>query len=163
MDSNAINPILETEIEMKIQKLLNEKGYRIGTDQANYYLLFDYGIYSGQTVTETIPIYYPGDYCDYPYSGFYRFNYTAYLPYSTVVYNRWFVLRLFDGKVYRISHKAEPLWIGEVMSTGPNSDLREMINYMLIAAFEHFGQDTGKRVNKFFSEDDERVKFLTER
>jgi hypothetical protein len=67
------------------------------------------------------------------------------------------------GKDYRISQKAEPLWIGEITSAGPSPDLRELINYMLTAAFEHFGEDTGKRVNEFFSEDDERVKLLIER
>ena len=162
-DSNAPNPILEKEIGMKIQKLLNEKGYSIGTNEANYYLLFDYGINSGRTVTDTIGIYQPGPYYEYPFSGVYWHSYTAYVPYSTVIYTRWLVLRLIDGKAYRTSQKAKPLWIGEVTSTGPSADLRELINYMLIAAFEHFGQDTGKRVNEVFLEDDERVKLLMER
>lgn len=162
-DSNAPNPILEKEIGMKIQKLLNEKGYSIGTNEANYYLLFDYGINSGRTVTDAIPIYQPGPYYEYPFSGVYWHSYTTYVPYSTVIYSRWLVLRLIDGKAYRTSQKTKPLWIGEVTSTGPSADLRELINYMLIAAFEHFGQDTGKRVNEVFLEDDERVKLLMER
>ncbi len=162
-DSNAPNPILEREIGMKIQKLLSKKGYSIGTEESNYYLLFDYGINSGRTVTDTIPLYHPSAYYEYPFSGVYWHGYTTYVPYSTVVYTRWLVLRLIDGKAYRTSQKAKPLWIGEVMSAGPSSDLRELINYMLIAAFEHFGEDTGKRVNELFLEDDERVKLLIER
>lgn len=159
-DSNAPNPILKKEIGMKIQKLLNKKGYSIGTDEANYYLLFDYGMNSGQTVTDIFPIYYPGVYYDYSFSGAY--SYTTHVPYSIVIYTRWLVLRLIDGKDYRTSRKAEPLWIGEVTSAGPSSDLRELINYMLIAAFEHFGENTGKRVNEVFLEDDERIKLLME-
>ncbi|MCP4261958.1 MAG: DUF4136 domain-containing protein [Planctomycetes bacterium] len=162
-DSNAPNPILENEIEMKIRKLINKNGNSIGTDEANYYLLFDYGMNSGQTVTDAIPIYHTSGYSGYPYSSFYSHGYTSYVPYSTVVYTRWLVLKLVDGKAYRISKKAKPLWIGEVVSAGTNSDLRESINYMLVAAFEHFGQDTGKRVNVLFLEDDERVKLLMER
>ncbi len=162
-DTNTPNPILEEEIGMKIKKLLSKKGYSIGTDEANYYLLFDYGMNSGQTVTDTIPIYHPGGYSHYPYSSFYRHGYTSYMPYSTVIYTRWLVLRLIDGKAYRTSKESKPLWIGEVMSAGPSSDLRELINYLLIAAFEHFGEDTGKRVNELFLEDDERVKLLIER
>lgn len=161
-DSNAPNPILEKEIGMKIRKLLNKKGYSIATDQANYYLLFDYGMNSGQTVSDTFPVYHPGIYCDYPFSGIYSHSYTTYIPYTTVVYTRWLVLKLIDGNAYRTSSKAKPLWIGEVVSAGTNSDLRELINYMLIAAFEHFGRDTGKRVNVLFSEDDERLKLLME-
>lgn len=162
-DTNTPNPILEKEIEMKIKKLLSKKGYTIGTDEANYYLLFDYGINSGRTVTDTIPIYHPSAYYEYPFSGVYWHSYTNYVPHSTVIYTRWLVLRLIDGKAYRTSHESKPLWIGEVISAGPSSDLRELINYMLIAAFEHFGEDTGKRVNKLFYEDDERVKLLIKR
>ena len=158
-DSNTPNPILEKEIGMKIQKLLKKKGYGFGTNEANYYLLFDYGMNSGQTVTDVIPLYHPG----YPFSSVYWHGHTTYMPYSTVVYTRWLVLRLIDGNAYRTSKKAEPLWIGEVMSAGPGSDLRELINYMLVAAIEHFGEDTGKRVNESFLEDDERVQLLRER
>jgi len=161
-DSNATNPLLEKEIGMKIRKLLNKNGYSIATDEADYYLLFNYGMNSGQTVTDTIGIYHYGIYNDYPFSGMYSHSYPTYIPYTTVVYTRWLVLKLIDGKAYRASSKAKPLWIGEAVSTGTNSDLRERINYMLIAAFEHFGQDTGKRVNVLFTEDDERLKLLTE-
>jgi len=67
-----------------------------------------------------------------------------------------------DGNDYRTSPKAEPLWISEIASTGSGSDLRGTINYMLVAAFEHFGHDTGKRVIERLSENDERLKFLIE-
>jgi hypothetical protein len=160
-DSNAPNPILEKEIAAKIQKLLNKKGYTTETDKADYYLLFDYGISSGRYVTRTYPVYHSGLYCDYPFSYGYSHGYTTYMAYSSIVHDRWLVLKLFDSKTYRTNKKAGPLWIGEAASSGPGSDLRNLINYMLVAALEHFGRDTGKRVNELFSEDDERVKSLT--
>ena len=161
-DSNAPNPIFEKEIATKIQTLLNKNGYSTATEKPNYYLLFDYGISSGQSITNTFPIYHSGFYYDYPFSYGYMHGYTSYVPYSTVVYTRWLVLKLIDGKAYRNSTKAEPAWISEVTTTGQSSDLRVAINYMLIAAFEHFGRDTGKPVYELFSEDDERINFLTE-
>ena len=160
-DSNAPNPFLEKEIGMKIQKLLNAKGYNTGTEQTSYHLLFDYGIDSGRTVTDTIPIYHPSGYYEDP--PFFTPSYTTYVPYSEVIYTRWLVLRLIDGRVYRNSQKVEPLWIGEVTSAGPSSDLRRVVNYMLIAAFKHFGKDTGRQVTEVIMEDDERVKQLIER
>jgi len=161
-DSNTPNPILEKEIAAKIRTLLNKNGYTAATDKADYYILFDYGISPGRYITGTMPPY-SGIYYGYPsFSYGFRYSYIPYTPYYTAVHNRWFELKLIDGKAYRASPKAEPLWISEVSSTGPGSDLRRIINYMLIAAFEHFGQDTGKRVNELFSEDDERIKFLTE-
>ena len=161
-DGNTPNPILAKEIGMKIQKLLTKKGYSIGTDEADYYLRFDYGMNTGQTITDIIPIYRRA-YYGYPFSSVYSHGYTTYLPYSTVVYTRWLVLKLIDGKAYRNSQEAEPLWISEVTSAGPGTDLRELINYMLIAAFEHFGEDTGKRVNELFLKEDEKVNFLKKR
>jgi len=160
-DSNAPNPFLEKEIGMKIQKLLNAKGYNTGTEQTSYYLLFDYGIDLGRTVTDTISIYHPSGYYEDP--PFFAPGYTTYLPYSEVIYTRWLVLRLVDGRDYRSSQEVKPLWIGEVTSAGSSSDLRRVVNYMLIAAFEYFGKDTGRQVNEVIMEDDERVKLLTKR
>jgi hypothetical protein len=161
-DSNAPNPIFKKEIAAKIRTLLNKNGYSTAAEKPGYYLLFDYGMSSGQSITSTIPTYHSGIYYGYPFAYGFRYSYTPYAPYYTVVYNRWLALKLIDGKAYRTSTKAEPLWISEVTNTGPGSDLRKTINYMLIAAFEHFGQDTGKRVNELLSEDDERIKLLIE-
>jgi len=161
-DSNAPNPILEKEIAAKIQKLLNKKGYTTETDKADYYLLFDYGISSGRYVTRSYPVYHSDLYCDYPFSYGYRHGYTTYMAYSSIVYDRWLVLRLIDSNDYKAFRKSKPLWIGEAASSGPGSDLRKLINYLLVAALEHFGRDTGKQVNVLFSDNDERIKPLTE-
>jgi len=160
-DSNATNPFLEKEIAVKIQKLLTAKGYTVGTHQASYYLLFEYGIDSGRILTDAIPIHHPTIYGEY--STIHAPYYGRYVPYSELFYTRWLVLKLVDRNAYRDLHKAEPSWIGEVTSTGPSPDLREVINYMLIAAFEHFGQDTDRRVTKVIPKDDERVELLMER
>jgi hypothetical protein len=162
-DTNVPNPILEKEIAAKIEKLLVMQGYRTGTDSADYYLLFDYGIDAGQTVTDVIPIYYPGFYRPYPFSSVRWYGYTTYIPYSEVIHTRWLTLKLIDGKAYRISESAEPVWIGEVASAGMSSDLRELINYMLIAAFEHFAQDTQRQITEVIPRNDERVLLLTGR
>jgi len=170
-DSNTPNPILEKEIGMKIQRLLNSKGYSIETHKADYYLLFEYGIDSGRTVTGTTPVYHSGGtatahrFGSYGGSSFTTIQapgYTTYVPYSKTVYTRWLVLKLIDGNDYRSSQKIEPLWIGEVTSTGSSSDLRKVINYMLIPAFEHFGANTGERLYKEIFKGDKRVKALVQ-
>ncbi len=162
-DSNAPNPILEKEVAAKIEKLLTENGYRIGQAEADFYLLFDYGIDAGQTVTDAVPVYHPMIYDDYPFSGFYWHGYTTYMPYSEVLHTRWLILKLIEGRAYRASKNAEPAWIGEITSVGTSSDLRELLNYMLVAAFEHFGQDTRRQISTAISADDERVRLLAGR
>lgn len=160
-DSNVPNPILEREVAVKIEKLLAEKGYTTGADEPDYYLLFDYGIDASRTVTDVVPVHHPGFYPRYPYESFYWYGYTTYVPYSEIVHTRWLALRLIDGKAYRISNSAEPVWIGEVASSGMSSDLREVVNYMLIAAFEHFAEDTQRQITEIIPKNDERIWLLT--
>jgi hypothetical protein len=171
-DSNVPNPILQREVIEKIETLLKEQGYDVEADQPDYYLRFHYGIDSGRAVTGVIPVWQSGFYYDYSYGHGYRHGHITHVPYSEVVYSRWLVLRLFDGEAYRASgdayrssgdaasKEAEPLWIGEIASAGTDSDLRELINYMLVVGFEYFGQDTGRMISEVISRDDERVWLL---
>ena len=161
-DSNVPNPILEKEVAVKIEKLLAEQGYSTGADQPDYYLTFNYGIDAGRTVTDAIPIHHPGFFYDrYPYESFHWYGYTTYMPYSEVIHTRWLLLKLYGGEAYRASGSAEPAWIGEIASAGMSSDLREIVNYMLIAAFEHFAEDTQRQITEIIYRDDERVWMLT--
>jgi hypothetical protein len=169
-DPNALNPIFEKEIASKIQRLLKSKGYNTSSfENANFYLTFQYGIDSGRTTTGTMPIYHSGEtitattYDSGGGSSFTTINtpgYTTYMPYSRTAYTRGLVLSLIDAKKYQETQKIEPVWISEMVSGGTSSDLRYVINYMLVAAFEHFGENTNKRVREIFLENDERVKLL---
>ena len=161
-DSNVPNPILEKEVAAKIEILLAEQGYDTENDEPDYYLLFDYGIDAGRTVTDVIPIHHPGFYHPYPFSSMRWYGYTTYMSHSEVIHTRWLALRLVEGNAYRVSERAaEPVWIGEIASAGMSSDLRELINYMLIAAFEHFAEDTHRQITEIIPKNDERVWLLT--
>ncbi len=160
-DSNVPNPILEKEIAVKIKKLLTEQGYNTDAEKPAFYLKFDYGIDAGRTVTDVIPVHHPGFFYRYPYESFHWYGYTTYMPYSEVIHTRWLILQLIDGEAYRTSRSAEPAWIGEIASAGMSSDLREVINYMLIAAFEHFAEDTQRQIIETIYREDERVWLLT--
>ena len=171
-DPNTQNPIFEKEIAGKIQKLLNSKGYATSTfEKANFYLLFQYAIDSGRTTTGALPMYHTGGTATvntinssggYSYSTVQMPGYTSYMPYSRTTYTRWLVLRLIDGKKFQETQKIEPVWIGEITSFGSSSDLRSIVNYLLVAAFEHFGENTKRRVMKILFEGDKRVKLLME-
>ncbi|UCE47582.1 MAG: hypothetical protein JSW47_18535 [Phycisphaerales bacterium] len=161
-DRDVPNPIFQKEVGTKIRKILTDMGYVGNVEQPDYYLLFDYGIDSGRSVTDAIPIYHRGYYYEHGFPSFHRHGYTTYIPYSSVIYTRWLVLKLFEGKAYAESKQAEPLWICEVASAGVSSDLRETINYLLVAAFEHLGQDTGRQISEVVLRDDERVRALAE-
>ena len=157
------NPIFQKEVGTKIRKILTDMGYANEVDRPDYYLLFDYGIDSGRSVTDSIPIHRPGYYYEDRFSPFHGHSYTTYISYTSVVYTRWLVLKLIEGESYAESQQGEPLWICEVASAGAGSDLREVINYLLVAAFEHLGQDTGRQLIEVIFRGDERVRALAER
>jgi hypothetical protein len=50
------------------------------------------------------------------------------------------------GPAYRARQDAPPVWVGEARSVGVSSDLRMVLNYLLVADFTEFGKNTGKAV-----------------
>ena len=157
---NTNNPIFEKEVAAKIRKLLCAKGYNTTTNTPKYCLFFDYGVDSGRTVTKSIPIYEPGgtatvntfgNYGNSSFSTVQMPGHTTYVPHSETLYTRWLVLKLFVRTDYNRANDTNPVWIGEITSSGRNSDLREMINYMLVVAFEHLGENTTTRVGEYIS------------
>ena len=53
---------------------------------------------------------------------------------------------MVDGKYYREKGEFQTVWVGEARSTGTSTDMRVAINYLLLADFQQFGQNTGKAV-----------------
>ncbi len=58
--------------------------------------------------------------------------------------------------------KIKPVWIGEIENDGNNPDLREVIDYLIIAGFEHLGENTGKQQSHLLFSGDKRIKALNE-
>ena len=152
-NQEAKNPLLEREIAVKIRRLLADRGYRaVSDEQAEYYLLFMYGV----GPTEMAPAAGPsvaigigagswrgaggfiglgGPYPYYPY------------PYSLEpIHNRWLTLKVVEGKRYRQSGQAQAVWVGESRSSGASPELREVINALLLATFQQFGKDTRQAI-----------------
>lgn len=162
----AKNPLLEKEIKGKINKLLEQQGYRIATfDQADYYLFFGYGIGPERQVTVVMPDYFPtfglglgAAPLRSPY--FFVSPFLSYYPPAESLYDRWLLINVVDGRFYREKGEFRALWVGEARSTGTSSDLRTVINYLLVADFTEFGRNTGKAVTVDINEQDPRVKAL---
>jgi hypothetical protein len=170
-NKDATNPLLEKEVKEKSGRLLEKMGYRLtSSEKAEYYLLCAYGIGGGRptvTMPETTfgfgigggvgPGYYGRR--NYVFGGpFFGVYYPAAV--SERVYDRWLMLSAIDAKHYREKGEFRTLWVGEARSTGTSSDLREMINYLLVAAFDQFGKDTKKAVGVELGRQDPRIKDL---
>jgi hypothetical protein len=163
-NQKAQNPLLEKEIKDKIDALLTKQGYRlVPYERADYYVLFSYGLGNPQTVSVTAPTWGVGlgfgtGYCG-PGVG-YGISWPGCGPFSTqtaALYDRWLRVNVVEGKYYRETGKSRSVWVGEAHSTGTSSDIREVINPLLIAAFEQFGVNTGKAWPSTIKQNDPRV------
>ena len=170
-NKNSKNPIFEKEISLKIGKLLVQKGYRLESyDNADMILSFVYSISSGRNVSDIRPVYQPqetGTIRTIKPNGsvstsFVTFpGYTQYYPYKVTVYTSSLILEVSDAASVKEAREEKKLWIGEIASTSENADLRDTINYLLVACFQYFGENTSKSVSLNISGSDARIKDLS--
>jgi hypothetical protein len=165
------NPLLEKEIGGKINKLLNAGGYRtVSYDRAQFYLFFSYGIGPQSPASVAMP--------DYSYgfgigggagpgwgwhggSYFFAAPFFTFYPTPENLYSRWLLLNVVDGRHYREKGEFRTVWVGEARSLGTSGDLRTAVNYLLLADFRRFGQNTGKAVPVEINETAPQVEGLT--
>jgi hypothetical protein len=165
-NKEAKNPLLEAEIKDKIIKLLTQRHYTVTTfDKADYYLFFAYGMGEPRSITVVTPDYYGGIGwgMGYGWGGpVFAFGVPlAYPPDTTTLYDRWLLINVVDGPAYRTRKGSRPVWVGEARSTGASSDLRTVLNYLLVADFKEFGKNTGQAVTLELKEQDPEVTALT--
>jgi hypothetical protein len=158
MDPNSQNPIFDKEIKSKIEILLKLNGYTPAPDvkQADYRLIFQVGLDS-HGVRSYTPFY-------HPYSGFYNrywgnydLGYTRYVPYLETFYDQWLIMKVFDTGPADTSENGKVVWIGEAMISTDAADLRQIVNYLLVAGFEYFGVDTNRQIALTIGPDDPRI------
>jgi hypothetical protein len=66
-----------------------------------------------------------------------------------------------EGAAYRNQKVSRPVWVGEARSVGSSSDLRLVLNYLLVADFKEFGKNTGQAVTVAIEADNPEVYSLT--
>jgi hypothetical protein len=166
-NKEAKNPLLEQEIRGKITKLLEARGHPVTTtfDKADYYLFFSYGMGEPRSVTVVTPDYGCGWGVGFGGSGCYYMTVpiVPYAPYAatTTIYDRWLLINVVEGPAYRTRKESLPVWVGEAKSLGASSDLRVVLDYLLVADFKEFGKNTGKAITVEMKENDPAVFALT--
>jgi hypothetical protein len=135
-NDKAENPILDKEVKKKIEYLLSKNGYRVVTpDKADYMLSYVYAIDGGRTVS--VPSAIPSNSKSKVSMNFGDTTSTE--------FTRSLILSVYDGDKFRKDKTLQVVWYGDTLSMGTSSDLREVMDFLLIGAFQHFGQDTGKQ------------------
>lgn len=157
-NQEAKNPLLEKELIGKITKLLEIRGYSLTTlEKADYCLFFTYGMGEPRSVTAAAPDYFGsvgwgvgGGYGWGGWGGWGGPSVSVGLPWGgatgTTLYDRRLLIKVVEGSAYRTQKTSPPVWVGEAHSVGASSDLRLVLNYLLVADFKEFGKNTGKAV-----------------
>ena len=171
-NKEAKNPLLEKEVRDKIGKLLEKQGYALAAyERADYYLFFSFGLGGESSATVVMPDYYSsvgfgvgGGSWGRGGSYFLAAPFFSYYPFpaeTAPLYSRWLLLNVVDAKYYRDKGQFRTIWVGEARSTGTSSDLRTVLNYLLLADFKEFGQNTGQAVNVEIGQREAQVYGLT--
>lgn len=171
-DKKAKNPLLEMEVKDKIQKLLQSQGYPVTSfEKADYYLFFSYGLGEPRNVSVVAPDYSIGWGGGYGWGPGYGYGWGGPAFFFTVppwgyteaatLYSRWLLINVVDGPAYRAHQGSQPVWVGEARSVGASSDLRTVLNYLLVADFQKFGKNTGKAVTIELEKENPAVYSLT--
>ncbi len=157
----ADNPLLDKEIALKMANLLTQKGYRVSPSEfADFHLVFTYGTDRGSLRTESIRrpqrirVYHP-DLETWTYE-----TVDSYEPYSVQYYTHSLHVRVIDARRFGDGVQDKVVWVADTVSEEQSSDLRDLVNYLLVATFEYFGQDTGKAVRVRLAPGDFRVQRL---
>ena len=158
IDPNSQNPIFDKEIKTKIEMLLKSHGYVPvpNVEPADYRLAFHLGLDSHR-VTGYTPLHRPYMGFHDRFRGDYDFGYTSYIPYFETIYNQWLVMKVFATGRTAASEAGQVVWIGEAMTDTGVADLRQVVNYLLIAGFEYFGVDTKRQMALRIGPDDPRM------
>jgi hypothetical protein len=171
-NQEAKNPLLEKEIKEKLNKLLLTHGYPTTTfEKADYFLFFAYGMGEPRSVITTAPDYYGsigwgGGYGWGGWGGWGGPAVSIGIPWggsadSATLFDRWLLIKVVEGAAYRNQKVSRPVWVGEARSVGSSSDLRLVLNYLLVADFREFGKNTGQAVTVVIQADNPEVYSLT--
>lgn len=143
------NQLLEKQMALKIAAILQNRGYIITGEGADYRLLFDYKTtHEKVTVkkaehspqkTETKRGFEKND------KGKLVFNESTKTSFKwendsveEIQYTREISISVLDGK--------EEVWRGSANNIGIRPDFREVLDYLLFSALGHFGRDSKKSV-----------------
>jgi len=161
-EPNSANPILRRQVEAKVRELLSGHGYRpVDTpDTADYLLTFHMGIHSNE-VMGYAPVYRPYGGFYGGYFGHWGLGYATYLPYYDTIYVHWLRVKLYtkDGGAL---NEANVVWFGEAQTGTDDPELRQAVNYLLVALMDYFGTDTRRWVAVTLKRNDPRVQGIME-
>ncbi len=165
-NQDPANRLFDREMALKIEALIETHGYTLAPrEEADLILSYSYGTSGPHVFTDDAPIFSSDTTAvaarGYSYGGWGAGMTVTHVPHTRTLYRKWLLIEVVEGPAWREREERETVWVGEALSTDASPDMRDRINYMLVAVFEHFGEDTTRQVVMSFSPDDERVRAVS--
>lgn len=148
------NPLFDAEVHQKIENILRHSGYIVTRDtfDADIVIHYRYGL-DAREVDRILPLPQPTTSSSVIRAGSKTgtvntySNSTSYVATTTQVYDRALIVEALSVESL-VNNKPEVLWHADVFSTGHSSDLRTVLNYLLVSAFDYYSKSSGKRIQK---------------
>ncbi len=148
-DPHSPNPLYDNEIKAKIVKILSSRGYLpVDDPNSEYKRTFRWGV-----LPQLVEDY------EYVNGGFTHFGRHGvfvgggyYSPYLRTSWNEWVQIKVYRGD--------KVVWVGEAATAKYYAEKRRDIDYLLVGAFQFFGQDTRHLKTVEITEKDPRIKEL---
>jgi len=146
IDPDSSNPLFDNEIKVKLVKLLADRGYQPIDDPKNEYrMTFNFRI--GSHVEEDVEFVSGGYSMVGRHRAFAAGGY--YAPYYRTEWDLMMQLKLYKGETV--------VWVGETVTSKYYADKRKAVDYLVVAALEYFGKDTGSKQLLTINEKDPRI------
>lgn len=163
--------LFSKEVSHKIGKLLTSQGYVVRDSlDADYILSFDFGM---ESFTETVQVKktIPGEkvkkHGNVKVHGDKHSNKSyeeetesstqvIYVPEERTYYSK----KLSIFVCPRDAAQKDDVWNVTTSCSGSNNDLREIVDYLLVSSFRHFGHNTHKKIVTAFDKDADEIKNL---
>jgi hypothetical protein len=148
-DTNSENPILDDQIRAKIVRFLADHGYQPLDDaHAEFRLTFDFRTTAHQEQYYEYMGAAPGF-----RGGVTGIGTTHYIPTLQYVWSQWLEVRVYKANTL--------VWLGKAEASKYYEDERQAIDYLVVALFSRFGQDTKKQEVITVNNDDPRLLEIT--
>lgn len=145
---------LSSDFEKKIKKAIIKEGYVSVENKslAEFLLFFDYRVDSVAFITPS-----KNDY-DLKISAGEFESVSTKNAYPTI--NRRLQLKLFDAAYILSTKTPEPIWVGDIINMSNHSDIRDIMDALIVAGIAHLGENTKNQKSYRISFKDERIEAL---
>ena len=168
-----IAEMIASEAAEKIAKILQTNGYVIRNSKtADYNLVFSFGMTKSINIVN-VPVYMPGQtqikngnildnsgeavqYQEETQTS----GKVVYVPQECTVYNKNLVAQIYDARLQREANKEKQVWLGSADSSNESSDIRDIMDYLLVSTFKYFGKNTQRIIATEMHYDNKEVKKL---